>query len=437
MCHGTVTSGHDGRPGRMCHEIIVGMPVPRFAIAAVIALILSTGCSQPSGEQVASGPDAPGTATAERSPPPEEPTDASSAPGEASAAEANLDDVDLAVQPVVELAAPTALADRSGDGDALYVTERDGRIVRVVDGEVDGQPVLDITGDTTSDGERGLLGLDFDDTGDRLYVSYTDNSGNSRLDAYQMDGNRADATSRRNLLEVAQPYSNHNGGNVVTGPDGLLYYGLGDGGAADDPHDNGQDLSTLLGALLRIDPDGGDGPYAVPDDNPFVGDDDARSEIWVYGLRNPWRFSFDRDTDDLWIADVGQNEVEEINRLPFAEAAGANLGWRVFEGTRSFADGDAADAVPPVHEYTHDGRCSITGGYVYRGTAIDGLAGAYLYGDLCDGVLRAITVEGAEVTSQRDFDARVPELVAFGEDSTGELYALSLSGDVFQLVQSD
>jgi glucose/arabinose dehydrogenase len=416
-------------------EIMVAMPALRPAIAAAIILLLSAGCSRSPDDQTPS--EARATAPAPSAAQPADPSGDATPSGAPSTGAAGLDDVSLALEPVAELDAPTALADRAGDGDALYVAERGGRIVRVAGGAVDGQAVLDISAETTSDGERGLLGLDFSADGDRLYVSYTDRSGDSRLDAYPMDGTRADPAGRRNLLEVAQPYSNHNGGNVVTGPDGLLYYGLGDGGAAGDPQDNGQDRSTLLGALLRIDPDGGDEPYTVPDDNPFIGDGDARPEIWVYGLRNPWRFSFDRATDDLWIGDVGQGAIEEIDRLPFAQAAGANLGWRVFEGTSRYSDGDLPDAVPPIHEYSHDGRCSITGGYVYRGTEIDGLAGSYLYGDFCDGVIRAITADGDQVTAQRDFDAQIPELVAFGEDATGELYALSLAGTVFRLVHSD
>lgn len=345
-----------------------------------------------------------------------------------------LDDVTLALEPVVELDAPTALTVRDGDDAALYIAERAGRVVRVVDGAVDDTAVLDISSETTSDGERGLLGIAFSPDGDELYVSSTGPAGDSRLDAYRMAGDTVDPDSRRRLLEVGQPYANHNGGHIVTGPDGLLYYGLGDGGAAGDPQGNGQDRSTLLGALLRIDPSGGDGPYTVPDDNPFVGVDGARDEIWVYGLRNPWRFSFDPATDDLWIGDVGQGAVEEIDRLAFAEAGGANLGWNVFEGTRRFSDGRAPDAVPPLHEYPHDGRCSVTGGHVYRGDAIPQLRGAYVFGDFCDGVVRALSPQGDGVGDLRAFDVTVPALVAFGRDAAGELYVLSLDGAVHRLV---
>jgi glucose/arabinose dehydrogenase len=411
------------------------------ATTAAILLLLLTACTAvPEGSSPAEQPSPPAPAaspaTTEASGSPAPSDAASDATGQMSQPE--LGEVQLSLDPVVELDAPTAMADRPGDEAALYVAERGGRVVRVVDGAVDDAPVLDISDQTTSDGERGLLGIDFSDDGSRLYVSYTDRNGDSRLDEYRMTANRADAGSQRMLFEVAQPYSNHNGGNVVTGPDGLLYYGLGDGGSAGDPHNNGQDRSTLLGDLLRIDPrPGDDAPYRVPDDNPFVGDGETRPEIWIYGLRNPWRFSFDRETDDLWIADVGQGELEEIDRLPFDQAGGTNLGWRVFEGTQRYADGNAEDAVPPVYEYPHDGRCSVTGGYVYRGSDIDGLAGAYLYGDYCDGVIRALALDGDDVGDEREFDAQVPELVSFGEDARGELYALSLSGPVYRLTTAD
>jgi glucose/arabinose dehydrogenase len=337
---------------------------------------------------------------------------------------------------VVELDSPIAMADRSGDGRALYIAERAGRVVRVVDGAVDGQPVLDISDQTTTDGERGLLGIDFSDNGNLLYVSYTNLNGDSHVDEYRMDGNHADTGRRRSVLEVAQPYSNHNGGNVVIGPDGLLYFGLGDGGGGGDPHGHGQDRSTLLGSLLRIDPRPADGsPYRIPHDNPFVDDSDAQPETWAYGLRNPWRFSFDRETGDLWIGDVGQSAIEEIDWAPFDQAGGANFGWNAFEGTQRYADGPAPDnAVPPVHEYRQTPeRHTVIGGYVYRGRAINGLNGAYLYSDLYDGVIRALVLDDGEVTSDHEFAAQVPQVVSFGEDGRGELYALSLAGPVYRL----
>ncbi len=403
-------------------------------------LVLIAACS-PSSPQ-ATGASAPASAPP-RTPPVASDTAAPSAapsgtPSDGSgsaAATADLDRVTLSLEPVAELDAPTAMAVRPGD-DALYVAERGGRILRLVDGSVAEGAVLDISSQTTADGERGLLGLSFSPDGERLYVSSTDLNGDSTLDAYAMDGTTADTGSRRTLLQVPQPYSNHNGGNLVTGPDGLLYYGLGDGGSGGDPQGNGQDRSTLLGGLLRIDPrPDGDRPYTIPDDNPFAGQDGARGELWVYGLRNPWRFSFDRATDDLWIGDVGQNAVEEIDRLAFDRAGGTNLGWNVFEGTTRYGDGSAPQAVPPVAEYRHDdGRCSVTGGHVYRGTQIPDLAGAYVYGDFCDGVVRAVVVDDrGRVTDRKAFDVQVPALVSFGEDSDGELYALSLDGAVHRL----
>ncbi|MBW3603879.1 MAG: PQQ-dependent sugar dehydrogenase [Actinobacteria bacterium] len=397
----------------------------------VVALLVAACASAAAPDASPSGPPPPAPSSPAPSAQAPAPATASTEPAPSGAAD--LGAVRLALEPVVELAAPTALAVRPDD-DALYIAERGGRVVRIDEGGADPATVLDISDQTTQDGERGLLGLDFSPDGGRLYVSFTNQSGDSQLDEYQLRGDVADPTTRRTLLLVSQPYPNHNGGHVVTGPDGLLYYGLGDGGAANDPLGSGQDPSTLLGSLLRIDPTpSGDAPYSIPNDNPFVDDPGGRGEVWIYGLRNPWRFSFDRETDDLWIADVGQREIEEINRLPFAAAAGANLGWNVFEGTQRFSDGTAPDAVMPVFEYPHDGRCSVTGGHVYRGHQIPALRGAYLYGDFCDGVVRALVHADGSVTDEREFPARVPSLVSFGEGPDGELYALSLEGTVFRI----
>jgi glucose/arabinose dehydrogenase len=403
----------------------------RCTIAALVVLVAA--CTPSGGTSTDAAAPTAGSA------PVSAPSSAPSAPASVSpdarpeeTAAPDLTAVTLAARPVVELDAPIAMAVRPGD-DALYVAERAGRVVRVVDGAGEATAVLDISGSTTSDAERGLLGLAFSPDGGTLYVSYTDLAGDSRLDAYELDGTDARSDSRRALLSVEQPFSNHNGGHVVTGPDGLLYLGLGDGGSADDPLGNGQDKSTLLGGVLRIDPTpSDDAPYTVPADNPFV-NGDGRDELWVYGLRNPWRFSFDADSDDVWIGDVGQGTVEEIDRLPFDEAAGANLGWNAFEGTRQFSGTAAPDAVPPVFEYPHDGRCSVTGGHVYRGDEIPALYGAYVYGDFCDGVVRAIVVDDGTVVQQRALDVQLPSLVSFGQDADLELYALSLDGTVFRL----
>lgn len=407
---------------------------PALSTLCVALALLATACSSAStsGEAPPASAASPVASTAPSTP---DDADASAAPVASTAPDdqPDLDAVRLALEPVVELAAPTAMAVRADD-DALYVAERAGRVVRVVGDAVVGDAVLDVSAQTTQDSERGLLGLAFSPDGERLFVSFTNKAGDSQVDEYQIQGAAADRSTRRNLLLVKQPYSNHNGGSIVTGPDGMLYVGLGDGGAGGDPQGNGQNTATLLGSLLRIDPrPSGDKPFTVPSDNPFASSE-GRGAIWIYGLRNPWRFSFDRDTRDLWIADVGQSKVEEINRLAFDEAGGANLGWNVFEGTRTFSEGSAPKAVAPVFEYPHDGRCSVTGGYVYRGQEIPALRGAYVFGDFCDGVVHALTSDGTKTTSERAFDPKVNGLVSFGEDAAGELYALSLNGTVFRII---
>lgn len=410
---------------------------PRIRLLAIL-VTAAVACSPTASQQTAApstSPAATPPTPAPSEPAPSEP-DGSASPSTRPSPQApvtgDLRAVSVGLEQVVDLDGPTAMAIRPGD-DALYFAERGGRIVRVVDGAVAGDPVLDISSQTTSDSERGLLGLAFSADGDHLYVSFTNNAGNSQLDEYRMRDGVARRRSRRNLLLVTQPYSNHNGGNIVTGPDGLLYFGLGDGGAGGDPLGSGQDTSTLLGALLRIDPTPSGGrPYTVPADNPFA-DGGGRGEVWAYGLRNPWRFSFDRVTDDLWIGDVGQGAFEEIDRLPLDRVAGANFGWNVFEGTQRFSGGRAPGAIPPIFEYPHDGRCSVTGGYVYRGEAIPDLRGSFVFGDFCDGVVRALTAEGDTVTVDRSLEVTVPALVSFGEDADGELYALSLEGTVYRI----
>ena len=346
----------------------------------------------------------------------------------------------VTVTKVADLLKAVALATRPGDADAstIYVAQQDGLIRALHGTTVDDAPVLDMRSLTTGDGERGLLGVAFSPDGARLYVSYTDLKGNSEIDEYVMaaDGT-ADAGTRRTVLTQQQPYANHNGGNIVFGPDGLLYIGFGDGGSANDPQRRADKLGTLLGKLLRIDPrEQPDAPYGVPADNPFVGVDGARPEIFSYGLRNPWRFSFDAATGDLWIGDVGQDEVEEVDHASAAagNGRGANYGWSAYEGTKRFnADvpGDLA-TVMPVHEYHHgDDGCSITGGYLYRGASMPALDGAYLFSDYCTGGVRAIdpTAPGVSV---RLVDA--PKNVSsFGRDSSGELYVLSLDEGVFKI----
>jgi glucose/arabinose dehydrogenase len=242
---------------------------------------------------------------------------------------------------------------------------------------------------------------------------------------------RADAASERVLLTIDQPYANHNGGGLAIGPDGLLWIATGDGGSGGDPLGAGQDLDTLLGKLLRIDPRPVNGtPYGIPADNPFVDRDGARGEIWAYGLRNPWRFSFDPATGDLWIGDVGQGSVEEINRWPAGAAPGPNFGWNVMEGSACFepAEGCSTDGlVLPVAEYGHDRGCSVTGGHVYRGSDVPGLAGTYLFSDYCSGTIWGFDA-GADPATPRTLAESGGAVVSFGEDEAGELYAVDLAG---------
>jgi glucose/arabinose dehydrogenase len=352
-----------------------------------------------------------------------------------------LDQVQVEAVEVATLDRPTVLTARP-DATDLYVGERAG-VVRVLRVDDDGDvsvaddPLLDISGDVSLDGEQGLLGLAFSADGGALYVSYTDPDGNSRIDRYGMDGDRVDTGSRRELLAVDQPFSNHNGGDVKVGPDGFLYVGLGDGGSADDPDNRAQDGDDLLGKILRIDPaEGTDAaPYAIPEGNPYR-DGGGRPEIFLSGVRNPWRFSFDPETDDLWIGDVGQNEIEEVDVLAFDDAAGANLGWSGYEGSEVFLEDRVPEgAVPPVYEYVHaDGGCSITGGEVYRGDLVPDLDGVYLFGDYCDGKLRALKVDDdRRAEAFRELDVEVPSLVSINRDEEGEVYLLSLDGPVYRL----
>jgi glucose/arabinose dehydrogenase len=337
------------------------------------------------------------------------------------------------------LASPVYLTSPASD-PRLFIVEQPGRVRIVASGQLLPTPFLDLTGRVRSGGERGLLSLAFhpDYASNRfLYVNYTDVNGNTRVERYRTgaDPDRADPASARLLLQVTQPFSNHNGGQLQFGPDGMLYVFMGDGGGAGDPLASGQDLSTLLGAVLRLDVDGGD-PYAIPADNPFIGQPGARPEIWAFGLRNPWRASFDRSTGTLYIADVGQGRVEEINAAP-GTAAGLNYGWNVTEGSSCFLTDpcDTSGLTLPVAEYDHGQGCSVTGGYVYRGSGIPEVAGHYFYSDFCAGFLRSFRLEGGIAVDPRTWASQgLGAVTSFGEDSAGELYVLSQDGRVVRLV---
>ena len=348
-----------------------------------------------------------------------------------------LDDVAVTLTEVAEADTPMALVARSGT-DTLYVAERAGR-VRPLDGDALGEPILDISDDVVTSSEQGLLDIEFSDDGAVLYVSYSvAPDGDTRVASYPVGGDTVDTAGRRELLAVEQPYDNHNGGDVEVGPDGYLYVALGDGGSGGDPQGNGQDTQARLGKILRIDPAGATGDdYGIPADNPFADGAAGAPEVWLYGVRNPWRIAFDAETGDLWVADVGQDAYEEIDLLPAASGGGrgANLGWNEMEGSHPFEDGSNPEGgVLPVFEYDReDGGCSVTGGVVYRGGAIPGLVGAYLFTDYCDGRLRAIRAEGGQTVDETTFDAEGSSLVSFGTDRAGEVYVLSLDGGIYRL----
>ena len=335
---------------------------------------------------------------------------------------------------IATLTQPLAMAVRSDDA-ALYVAEKGGRVVAIRGGTIDPTPVLDISSKVSNGGEQGLLGIAFSPDGQYLYVSYTDVSGNTNIVQYSMGGGRSVVGSARRVLFVSQPYANHNGGNIAFGPDGDLYLGLGDGGSEGDPLGNGQALGTLLGKLIRIDPHPSAGKaYTIPADNPFAGRAGVRPEIWAYGLRNPWRFSFDRLTGDLWIGDVGQNTWEEVDFQADGSKGGQNYGWSCFEGDHGYKSCRPKNAVGPINEYNHDtGGCVVTGGYVYRGSAIPDLEGAYVFADYCSGVMTALAQSGGRIVQKKVLATKLNSIASFGQDLNGELYAISLAGPIYRI----
>lgn len=336
----------------------------------------------------------------------------------------------------------------AGDGSGrLFIVEQGGLIKIWQDGAVLDTPFLDVSELISQEArsadytERGLLGLafhpDFAANG-QFFINYTERQNHGTIVArYTVsadDPNRADPASEVQLLYVPQPYGNHNGGHMAFGPDGYLYISLGDGGSGGDPQGNGQNLGTLLGTLLRIDVNVEDG-YAIPPDNPFVGNDTARPEIWAWGLRNAWRFSFDRETGDLYIADVGQYSWEEVSFQPADSPGGENYGWNAYEGTHEFSGNPpASDVVMPILEYGHsNGRCSITGGYVYRGADVPGLQGVYFYGDWCTGTIwTAWQGEDGVWQSQVSLESG-RRISSFGEDEDGELYVVDHGGALLKI----
>lgn len=328
----------------------------------------------------------------------------------------------------------------------LFIVDKRGTIRVFEDGALLAEPFLDVR-DLVSDGnEQGLLSVAFHpgySANGRLFVYYTDRDNDTQVVEYRVsaDPNRVDPNPVVTVLSVDQPFNNHNGGLIAFGPDGMLYIALGDGGGGGDPLEAGQSLATLLGALLRIDVDGGN-PFAIPADNPFVGQAGARGEIWAYGLRNPWRYSFDRQTGELYIADVGQSDREEVNAAPRG-AAGLNYGWNTMEGSECFDPPQGCDQsglTLPVLDYDHDDGCSVTGGFVYRGVALPELTGLYLYSDFCSGFVRSFRLVGGAATEQREWPELEPSersVTAFGEDAEGELYIMTDAGNVYKIVPGE
>jgi len=350
----------------------------------------------------------------------------------------------LRLVPVVTsgLSSPVYLTAPTGDTARLFVVEQSGQIRIVQHGQLLPAAFLDIHTRLVSGGEQGLLSVAFHPnyrTNGYLYVNYTDLNGDTRVERYTVsaaDSNLADTATHKLIIFIPQPYTNHNGGLVMFGPDGMFYIGMGDGGSVGDPQNRAQSPDSLLGKLLRIDVDGGD-PYAIPAGNPFATSGGAK-EIWALGLRNPWRFAFDRSAGLLYIGDVGQGAWEEVDVQP-ASQGGLNYGWRIMEGAHCYnpANCSSAGLVLPAVEYDHsNGQCAIIGGFVYRGTRFPALAGQYFYADLCAGWVRSFSYAGGAVTGQTSWnlDLSPGTPLSFGEDARGELYLLT-GGGVYRIAR--
>jgi glucose/arabinose dehydrogenase len=405
--------------------LMVRLRVILPAAGAVAALVL--GCGGSSG-----GPAASATPAATGTQAPAEPS-ATATPAQRRRG--------VRLARIGTFSEPVFVTAPRGDRRVQFVVEQGGRIMVVRNGRKLPSPFLDISDQVTSGGEQGLLSMafapDYGSSG-RFYVYFTDNRGDQRVVEYRRAGaDRADPDSARLVLRMADSESNHNGGLLLFGPGGHLYIGTGDGGGAGDrhgPRGNAQNLGSLLGKILRIDPrPSGGRAYSVPRSNPFVGRSRARGEIYAYGLRNPWRFSFDRRNGDLSIGDVGQGDVEEIDFV--RSGRGKNFGWRPFEGRRRYTPGESAPGhVRPVIQRFHDdGNCSITGGVVVRDRSVPALYGRYVFGDFCVGRVESAKLRRGRATRQRRTRLRVPMLSSFGEDARGRVYVTSLNGPVYRI----
>lgn len=418
-----------------------------IVFAAFLAACGSSAASTPSSAPAASpaatqASSAP--ATEATSPPAEQATAAprATASTDAPTTAAGTGSTGIALQMVNDQLTSPVFATHAGDGSGrLFVIEKTGTIAILKDGQRTAAPFLDISSLITDNGsEQGLLGLAFHPKYSEngiFFVYYTASNGDNTLARYKVSSSpdAADPSSGVVMFKQEDPAPNHNGGMLAFGPDGYLYVGLGDGGGAGDTYGNAQNRNTLLGKLLRLDVDKGD-PYAIPTDNPWPEGGDARPEIWAYGLRNPWRFSFDRDTGDLYVGDVGQNQYEEIDMQPAGAKGGTNYGWNTREAMHCFRSNSCASdgLVDPVAEYSHDEGCSVTGGYVYRGTAMPGMAGIYLYGDYCSGTIWGLRRDAGGQWQASKLLSSGTNLSSFGEDQDGELYVVDLSGKLYRIV---
>jgi glucose/arabinose dehydrogenase len=400
----------------------------RHAAAGLLTLLALALAACSSGDD-----DATQATTPQTAPPTPEP----STPEPGAAEAPTIGEVSVGLEQVAPLEGALAMHAPPGS-DAIYVATQQGTIHLLRDGQLSDELVLDLTGEVVAGGEQGLLGLAVAPDNQRLYVNLTNLDEDTSIREYALtpDG-RADPGSMRELMVIEDFAANHNGGQMAFGPDGMLYIATGDGGGAGDPERTAQDLGSLLGKILRIDPQPSGGePYGIPGDNPFVGTDDARGEVYAYGLRNPWRFSFDRESGDMWIGDVGQNEIEEVNVIPAGSGGGQNFGWSQLEGTSEYYGAAPEGAVDPVIEYPHENdACTVIGGEVYRGSEIPGFQGAYVYADYCAGWIAAASTRGGSVVGDsRDLGVTLGALSSFGSDQNGELYVLSLGEGIHRLV---
>lgn len=401
--------------------------LPR-AIVFVVLVVFLAACAKRSSAPNARAtvtPASPASSSTEPSPTPPEPPD------------------EPALAEVGSFDRPLYVTAPAGDS-RLFVVEKTGRVRIFAGGQVKPNAFLDLSREVSNGSEQGLLSIafapDYSFSG-LVYADYTDRKGDTRVVEYKVssDPDRIDPATRREILFVDQPFANHNGGLLIFDRLGVLIVGMGDGGSGGDPSNRAQDLSSLLGKLLRIDarnPAGGR-PYGIPSDNPFVSRASARPEIWAYGLRNPWRFSLEPATGDLYLGDVGQNRVEEIDYVPADKIAGANFGWRVFEGNLRYTSErlDVSQTIQPVIVYPLDGTCAVTGGFLYRGE-VNTLRGAYLYGDYCAGFVKSFRLSGGAVVDPKEYPAlATPELSSFGEDGFGQLYITSLAGKVYRVTK--